>query len=44
MEVNNPIEQFAMIGENQILYSDAWNDLYYNNNTNMIQTNCSGIK
>lgn len=44
MEVNNPIEQFAMIGENQILYSDAWNDLYYNNNTNMIQTNCSVIK
>lgn len=41
---HNPIEQFAMIGQNQILYSDAWNDLYYNNSTNMIQTNCSVIK
>lgn len=44
MQINHPIEQFAMIGQSSILYSDAWNDLYYNNGTEVIQTNCSVIK
>ncbi len=38
------IEQFAMIGQNQVLYSNSGNLLYYSNETQSIANSCSVIK
>ena len=38
------IEQFAMIGQNEVLYSNSGNLLYYSNETQSIANSCSVIK
>lgn len=38
------IEQFAMIGQNEVLYTNSGNLLYYSNETKSISNSCSVIK